>query len=260
MLYDCFLFYNELELLEIRLNELENIVDKHILVESTITFQHKPKPLFFAENKHLFEKFHHKIIHVIVDDSPTTSTWETEFFQRNAIKRGLAECKDDDIVMLCDSDEIPSPFAINIYLNSPGRQLRAFKQLFFYYYFNCLVNGNWPHAKILPFSLLKKYEDLQKVRDEKAELLFRGGWHFSYLGGVDRILTKIQSFSHTELNQPLYTNKERIEECMRRGVDFIMPRQLEFVPIDERFPLYLRQNLNKFEHMVRQWEPTSDHS
>lgn len=250
MIYDCFLFYNELELLEIRLNELDGIVDKHVLVESTITFQHAPKRLFYDENKHLFEKFKDKIVHVIVDDAPTTSPWETEFHQRNAILRGLGDCQDDDLVILSDSDEIPSPFAINMYLKSPAKQLRAFKQLFCYYYFNCVINSNWSHAKILPVSLMKTYNDLQKIRDEKAEVLFRGGWHFSYLGGVDRIITKIKSFSHTELNHPFYLDKQRIETCMLSGIDFIMPRQLHIVPFDDRFPAYLRNNAKKFESMI----------
>ncbi len=255
MLYDCFLFYNELELLEIRLNELDGLVDKHVLVESTQTFQHKPKKLFFEENKSLFSKFLHKIVHVVVDDSPDTSTWDTEIFQRNAIARGLIDCKDDDLIMVSDVDEIPSPFAIQNYLASPAKHLRAFKMMFCYYFFNCQVNNNWGHARILPFCEFKKYDDVQKIREAAAEPLYRGGWHFSYLGGADKIVTKIQSFSHAELNQPYFCNKDRIEECMEEGIDFIMPRRLKFVSIDDKFPRYLVQNLHKFSHMIKKLGP-----
>ena len=93
---DCFIFYNELELLTYRLNILNDFVDFFVLVESTLTFVGKEKPLFYQENKHLFEKFNDKIIHVVVDDFPyknpnieSREQWENERFQRNCISRGL---------------------------------------------------------------------------------------------------------------------------------------------------------------------------
>lgn len=71
MVYDCFSFFNELDLLEIRLNTLDSIVDKFILVESTLTHTGNQKPLFYAENKSRFKKFNDKIIHIIVDEFPS---------------------------------------------------------------------------------------------------------------------------------------------------------------------------------------------
>ena len=100
---DCFIFYNELDLLKYRLNLLNNIVDYFIIVESTHTFIGKEKKLFFNENKHLFENFADKIIHIIVDDLPykyndvnisRNNVWNNEFFQRNAISRGINYIKD----------------------------------------------------------------------------------------------------------------------------------------------------------------------
>ena len=100
---DCFTFYNELDLLTYRLNLLDNIVDYFIIVESTHTHVGKEKTLFFNENKHLFQKFTNKIIHIIVDDFPhkynnvaiaKDKVWENEFFQRNAISRGIKSVKD----------------------------------------------------------------------------------------------------------------------------------------------------------------------
>ena len=67
---DCFTFYNELDMLTYRLNILNDIVDYFVLVEATHTHVGKEKPLFYKENKHLFEKFNHKIIHIVVDDFP----------------------------------------------------------------------------------------------------------------------------------------------------------------------------------------------
>ena len=69
-IYDCFLFFNELETLELRLEILNDIVDKFVIVESTVTFSGKEKKLFFNENKEKFKKFEDKIIHVIINDTP----------------------------------------------------------------------------------------------------------------------------------------------------------------------------------------------
>src|SRR5271156_187621 len=108
MIYDCFTFFNELELLELRLNELAGVVVKFVLVEATKTFSNKPKPLHFQENRARFAAFENKIIHVVVEDAPDTSdAWVIERFQRNAIERGLRGCKPDDWVLVSDLDEIP---------------------------------------------------------------------------------------------------------------------------------------------------------
>jgi len=67
MLYDCFMFFDELELLDLRLHYLDPLIDRFVLVESTRTFSLKDKPLFFDENKSMFSKFLPKIEHVIID-------------------------------------------------------------------------------------------------------------------------------------------------------------------------------------------------
>lgn len=67
---DCFIFYNEIELLTYRINLLNNVVDYFIIVESSYTFTGKKKNLFYNENKHLFEKFSDKIIYIILNNLP----------------------------------------------------------------------------------------------------------------------------------------------------------------------------------------------
>ena len=128
MIYDCFSFFNELDLLEIRLNTLDSIVDKFILVESTLTHTGKAKPLYYAENKNRFEKFNNKIIHIIVDEFPyfqnintREMAWIRENCQRNAILRGIPKpANDDDYLIIADLDEIPSPEAIKKALSYNG--------------------------------------------------------------------------------------------------------------------------------------------
>jgi|ERR1039457_49013 beta-1,4-mannosyl-glycoprotein beta-1,4-N-acetylglucosaminyltransferase len=114
MIYDCFLFANEKECLKIRCEELKEMNITHVLVEATTSFTGNKKELEFDKIKIDFEKYN--IIHIIVDDLPNNGdTWENEAFQRNAIMRGLRKCKDDDIVIISDADEIPNKHTIKKY-------------------------------------------------------------------------------------------------------------------------------------------------
>jgi hypothetical protein len=147
-IYDCFPFFNELDLLEIRLMELDPVVDRFVLAEAPVTHAGREKPLFFAENAKRFAKWRRKIVHVVVDDMPTGSDpWERENHQRNAIVRGLAKAVPNDGVIISDADEIPSADAVRRW---PG-DARVCEQLFAYYWINC-VGGMWAGPRILPFA------------------------------------------------------------------------------------------------------------
>src|SRR3989338_7414871 len=113
MIYDTFMFFNELDLLEIRLNVMNEVVDKFVLVESPFTYSGKAKPLFFQLNKKRFSKFLHNINYVLIennDDKNLLQDKMTNFvpkyiecvkrenIQRNAIKRGLTDAKDNDLI------------------------------------------------------------------------------------------------------------------------------------------------------------------
>src|SRR5438045_984110 len=101
MIYDCFTFYNELELLEIRLNVLNDVVDKFVLIESIVTHTNKKKPLYYQKNKPRYKKFQNKIIHIVVEDAPNVShTWIIEHFLMAATKRGLKNAKPNDTILI----------------------------------------------------------------------------------------------------------------------------------------------------------------
>src|SRR5690349_4215228 len=108
---DAFTFFNELDILEIRLTELYPVVDQFILVEATRTHKGDPKPLYYAENRHRFVNWNDKILHVVDGELPGGDTqaaiWRREISQRQSIVRGLRDAPDDAIVMISDLDEIP---------------------------------------------------------------------------------------------------------------------------------------------------------
>jgi len=246
--YDCFTFYNELELLEIRLNELKDVVDKFILVESTATFTGKPKPLYFQENKERFKEFLPKIINVAIDGAGG-DPWSREKNTRNKMLDYLRDCVDNDVIIISDIDEIPSASAVAFY--TPDMGLRCFKQRLYYYYFNCYL-FKWFLAKILPYGFLKMTTP-SKVRNTAVDFIANGGWHFSFQGGVDSIIEKIQAWSHQEFNIPEIKNREHIEKAMNEPSDlFGRPKiKLKFVPLDVTFPKYVIENKEKFKTWIK---------
>jgi beta-1,4-mannosyl-glycoprotein beta-1,4-N-acetylglucosaminyltransferase len=119
MIYDCFTFYNELDLLQVRLHELYDVVDRFVLVEASQTFQGNPKPLHYKENEQAFARYADKIIHVIVDfppgdlaarvsTRPGNTIWARQHYQRDQIARGLTEASPNDLIIVSDVDEIIS--------------------------------------------------------------------------------------------------------------------------------------------------------
>ena len=105
-IYDCFTFYNELDLLEIRLRELYNTVDHFVIVESNQTFTNRPKQLIFKQHQDRFQEWADKIIHVQHTSPAHNNPWLNETAQRNAILLGLASASDEDLVIVSDDDEV----------------------------------------------------------------------------------------------------------------------------------------------------------
>lgn len=289
MLVDCFTFFNELDLLEIRLNHLYEVVDRFVIVEATKTHQFKDKPLFYEENKQRFEKFADKIVHVIVDsypENPDGNTWIYEHHQRNAILEGLKDLSEDVTIMISDLDEIPSHDSIKHALTKKG--IRIFRQDAFYYYINCLNASEqgkeryrWNGTIMLNIKLVRKfkpqyfremgmlllgvfrpeflhrnYYKMQKFKKftskgMKIDFIKNGGWHFSYLGGVEAIIKKIESFAHNEYNKPEFKDPETIKKRIAAGEDiFGRGFKYQFLPIDHRFPEYIQKNKEKYPHLI----------
>jgi beta-1,4-mannosyl-glycoprotein beta-1,4-N-acetylglucosaminyltransferase len=284
MIYDCFTFFNELELLELRLHELADVVDKFVLVEATRTHSNQPKPLHFLENRDRFAQFASQIIHVVVDDAPdTTGYFVIEKFQRNAIARGLRNCRPEDWVLVSDLDEIPKaatvarvsraePFntswparVAHGALASPlmrwkgwRRLLRPhhpfilkFEQTFHCYYLNCVSvrPRHWQGTRMVRF---RDFTTADEVRYSGRRVVPDGGWHFTFMGGAERIRRKLQAYAHTEFNQPQFTDPKVIDERINRGDSlFNQDAQLEVIPLDDSFPRFVREHPEKFAYWIK---------
>ena len=230
---DCFIFYNELELLTYRLNILNDFVDFFVIGESNHTFVGKEKPLFYLENKHLFEKFNDKIIHIIIDDFPhkypninfeKNQQWNNEIFQRNCISRGLDKLslQNNDIIIITDADEIPNPKILQQIKNKEILVDQNILELDFYYFnLESRMDHQWRLSKIISY---KNYKELglscEQIRQNMSfQIIKNSGWHLSYFGDVNFIKNKIQNFSHQELNNDSFATEEKIKERMDNKVD-----------------------------------------
>ena len=151
MVIDCIPFFDELDLLEVRLNELNNIVDVFLITEATLTFSGHPKALCFMENKERFSAFGSKIRHVVIDkyDSvDTTDAWAMDRWQK---VQGLGGCglQKGDIVIYSDCDEIPKAVKVREFIES-DYPIATMEMPLYYYWMNCLCVGlRWKLPKFI---------------------------------------------------------------------------------------------------------------
>ncbi|MEO6508402.1 MAG: hypothetical protein ABIO02_00460 [Patescibacteria group bacterium] len=196
-IFDCFLFFNELELLELRLMTLSNVVDYFVLVEADTSFTGNAKSFIFENNKQLYKKYLDKIIYIKVDDTPvldrTKDVWAIESFQRNCITRGLVNAKPEDRVIVSDVDEIPDPTKLMQVKDSNNPV--TFNQYLFYYFVNCFGNRTWNGSIIIPYMKMDTPSKTRELARRGFNKIKNGGWHYSYMGGIDRVKLKFKSLS-----------------------------------------------------------------
>lgn len=219
---DCFIFYNEFDMLEFRLEELDHIVDKFVLVESTKTFVGNPKPLLFDENKSRYEKYLDKIVHVVVDNMNESNPWSNETTQRNGIDKGIKSLSlnDNDIIIITDVDEIPDTDTLqDLKEKNSVKSSMTLRQEMYYYNITCKFNGVWHFPKLINYGTYKNINSPQRIRMGGGAIIQKGGWHFSYFGDVNFIKNKIQNFSHQEYNNSQFVNDEHIENVIKGGKD-----------------------------------------
>ena len=243
--FDCFTFYNELQMLRFRLEELRGVVDCFVLVEGRETFTKNPKSLHFRDNREEFDRLGLRIESLEIPNCIDRSAWQTEAWQRNHIANALERLNPEpsDIVIISDVDEIPDPDTVSRIRDSGISAVHCLEQDMYYYNLECRLGEAWRKAKIMPFSALAPSGGPETVRMAPAPVIQRGGWHLSYFGGPDFISNKIDSFSHQEYNNERFNNREHIETRMREGKDIFGRSDVSIyrVPIVEN--CYLPKNL-----------------
>ena len=247
-IFDCFMYFDEEIVLDVRLNTLNEFVDYFVIVESKFTHKGDKRDLKFNPNK--FKKFKDKIIYLVYDQQPKEielinnqdnqdevsrkSLWNAiyrENGQRNYINKGLIDAKENDIILISDVDEIPN--LSNIDLNKINKKVILFKQDMFYYKFNLyLPNIIWTGTKGCRKKHLINPQWLRNVKDRKYPFfrfdtffskkkyqsirhINNGGWHFTKIKNAKEIEYKLRSYlHHVEFDlEPLSINE--IDEIIK---------------------------------------------
>ena len=261
MIYDCFMYFDEDMILDLRMNILNNHVDYFVIVESKYTHQGQIKGKNFDIKK--FRRFENKIIYLYDENNfYHGDAWKQENYQRNLILKGLKNANQEDYIFISDLDEIPDPKKFDqIYKH----KFCVFNQTIYYYKFNLqnITELNWYGSRCCK----KKYlSSPQKIRSEKIKkyplwrfdklfkkryhIINQGGWHFTYIKSIKDIIKKIKAFAHAEFNKPKYIDLKNLEEKILKGED-LFDRNIKYKKIDinkNNFPEFLIKNYKRYSN------------
>lgn len=252
---DVTTFNGEYEILELRLNILNDFVDQFIIVEASTTFSGKPKPLYYERDKERFKKFHHKIKYFIISEDYTSdeirqakkssntqgaSHWKREFLQKESIKKALTHLHDDDICFIGDVDEIWEKVRFDLPLKL---KLRVYT-----YHLNNRSNEIFWGGIMARYGTIKDgcLNHLRTTIRESSNYL---GWHFTSMGGYKELDRKL-SDSYT--SESYYTPwvKANLHINIEDNIDFLN-RDFKFYKDESEWPQYLKDNRKKYERLLR---------
>jgi beta-1,4-mannosyl-glycoprotein beta-1,4-N-acetylglucosaminyltransferase len=244
MIYDCFIFNGEFDILDIRLNELKDVVDYFVIIEGDHTFQGEPKELTFHNRMNWYSDLMPQIIYVTFSPKGN-STWEREAYSRDQVSSALRRCQPDDIILMGDADEIPRASVVK---TLDPQEITLLNMDEYYYGLN-LWHDYYGFVRACYFKDFPGGQAVRKTWSEDMPKIDNAGWHFSYLMTPEQIAKKIQSFSHDELNRPEYTELDRIAERIRTLQDPFDRDTLERRHFDDH-PRYVLDNLDRFGKFI----------
>jgi len=281
--FDSFIFFNELELLEMRLNILNDVVDYFVLTESPFTVSGNEKPLYYQENRDRFSRWNDKIIHYVTEEIPNNFDhmlektkyhvaykdldpygtpmiqlpirFQRALFNRNNSAFGIekAGASDGDLVITSDADEIINPYVLEdlSWFNPENHYVSICNA--YYYKLNFLYQDDWMGSRLCTWKNLKQITIDQLRQDHRnAYKIEDAGWHFSFLGNAENFKLKLASYEHTENNTS--ENVSNAEEKIEKGLD-PLNRGMTYksVPIDNTFPEYIQNNQEKYSEFIKPW-------
>ena len=239
MIVDAFTFFNEKELVELRIKYLNDIVDCFLIIEADHTHTGKKKnwnfPKVLSDSlKNYSSKIRYHQMKVDLEKAEAEKSpnyigatlgrsWRLETMQRNFLKEAYKKnSSKDDIIIISDLDEIPSKDKISFIKSSDFKTIApvAFGQSLFHLNCNYLDLEEWVGSVVITSQLIEKYEP-QAFRDYKNRIshFSNAGWSFSSFGGLKRIREKLEAFCHEEYNKEKYKSEEHLKKCIQTGAD-----------------------------------------
>lgn len=251
--FDTCMFYNEIDMLLLRMNILRDAVDFHVICEAGETHSGQPKPFNFAAERHRFREFEDKIIYIQMNrlSDGTRDSWQREAYHRSLIGHGLRNCKPDDLIIVGDCDEIVNPDVIPQIGDAAGLTLSLY-----YYRFTLKARSFWGIG-VARYGLM---QDPGGIRTNAAggAQIENAGWHFSYFMSPDKVADKIGAFMHHDfvrLDSRL-TDTQYLERRMAAGEDIYAnipgrpPLELDYTPPGDHLPAYVLANLDKYQEWL----------
>ena len=249
MIYECFYFWDELDLLDLKLHESRS-VDKFVLLEFPTSLRHVLQPLQYEQNKERFKEFQDKIIHIVgVDDLPHIWGLALLFQRHRQYLKGLTECKPDDIIILSSPD--------CIWKNSTIEQLKTidmegksvqFRASWYSYYldFYC-TEATYDFDGACLYKQLKYHNLNSEIQIPIGTIINDAGWHYSKLGGIDRVLANIQGYPHLDMCNSNTTNRDIMHMKMENGYAWGATgdyrKVMKWVPYaPENYPQYINEH------------------
>lgn len=281
-MFDCTMINDELDLLELRLHTLDSVIERFVIVESPRTHSGKDKPLYYLDNCQRFRQFWHKIEHIIYPGAPVSAgyeAWGNENTQRNYFLKVLDNIKPvDGLIFYSDMDEIVRPEKLlqakEMFLTDPSTPV-AFNLHYCLYYMNYAftVPSRGPvlydpttakafHARfgnIHDSPTAVRWHSNAAGHENDFQNVDDAGWHFSALGGVERLKQKIASCAHIEFNVDHINNEDNLRKAIETGEVYFKEFEVlnavndKLSKKDASFlPTYVQQNLDKFKQYILQ--------
>lgn len=275
-IYDCFLFFNELDLLELRLREHYDHVDHFVIGESNLSFTGRPKSYHLLDNWDRFLPWADKIIRVeITDLNPTDDAWRNEAQSRENLLQGIQTANPNDIIFLSDCDEIIRDTTWQRMRTSTAREF-GFRMPMFYFRLNYMQTHPtrwWDGGSAVRKGVLDQGIQALTTRDEQwgpmeylrrarhgigvdsMSVITHAGWHFGWLGDDQAAREKLANFAHQELNRPDVLENLDLELSISRGRGLLADApdtadQHVVVTVDDYFPRAVTSDLERWQRYI----------
>jgi len=267
---DTFIFNDELDLLNVRLEMLYDVVDYFILVESDETFKRNRKPLYYTENKNNFSKYNDKII-VITNNSlkfksieHNEGSFKREKFSRDIIKESLINLNldENDIVLHSDLDEIPNPKFLMLVKNTMYNfTILSIQMELYYYNFETIdVHTKWYGTYLIYYKHLQN--TISYYRNTRIQHPWNinihldepnvYGWHFSYFGDYQLIRSKLLSFSEeVSISNNVINNKDILHNLIKSKKLWFSNKPLDYTNFDTNHNLLKTHEVNKLHNKLK---------
>ena len=257
MIIDTFLFWDELDLLELRLRELDGTVDEFIAIQGAETFAGIAQEPSLDLDAPRWALWRGRLRSVVAGRYPEAPCrWTRENAQREAVRPLLDDYPDDALVLHEDADEIPNAETVRYWATRMDGRWVGFRLKLFYYYLNLRCMWGWSGIALTTLGTFRRHgPNYFRDRRKAPDILTAkevGGWHFSYLGGVAAIQRKLSAWPHEEFDTPVHRDPVRLADAIvRRRDPFGQRPRVVFHPVElNELPADVQAHPDRYRHLL----------